>query len=87
MDGVRAPKGHIDDLIQLINEEDGITANRDGGDLASCNRSNEVRLLFRATTIMDHRLLMSCRERFDDPALHDEKIAGSATLWTSTSRC
>jgi len=38
--------------------------------------SNEVRLFLPAPTVMDRRLLMPFRERFDEPALHDEMVAG-----------
>jgi hypothetical protein len=57
MDGLRASKRHIGDLIQLIDEKNGVNADRDGCDLASHDRSNEMRLL-PATAVQDHRILM-----------------------------
>jgi hypothetical protein len=61
MDSLRTSKGHIDDLIQLINEKNGVNADRDGSDLASPDRSNEMRLFLPATNVQDSRILMLSR--------------------------
>ena len=76
MDRFRAPKGHISDPIQLVYEKHGINANGDGRHLASCDRSNGVRLFLPAMTVTDHRFLMSGRERFSQLSMDHEMMTG-----------
>lgn len=75
MHGLRTAKRHVDNPVQFVNEKDSITADWNGRDLASRDRSNEMRLFLRTITVANYCTLMSYPQRFSELSMHNRVMA------------
>lgn len=79
MNRLLAPEGHIDDVIQLIDEKHCVHAYRNRGHLTPRHRSNKMRLLFTTRRANDC-LIMAGPQRLGELTLDHQMVTRLADL-------